>query len=459
MASPRKKVLIVDDKLESLWSCCDLLQERGYEIVTCTDSNAALRIFTDERPDVVLLDVMMPGKDGLELLQAIRAKDSQVCIVMLSAYGDAKTVVSAMKMGADNFAEKSLDPEKILIVIEKELKRKEMEAELVALRAEKRLGEVGIDQVIGESESMQQVKKRIVECAKSDSTVLLTGEPGVGKDLLAGVIHYESSRRDEPFQHLFCPGIPETLFQSELFGHERGSFTGAFRTRSGRIEAAGDGTVFLNEFVEIPSSVQASLLLVIETGTFTRVGGEGRVLTTKARFIGATNANLAKALAAGKLREDLLFRLKEEWIELPPLRQRDDDVVILARHFVRVWARRFNRPEIKLSDESLELLRQYNWPGNVRELRHMMRRVVMTSSEDVILSDILLSRRHSQDGSHLSSRAAGSLKARLRAAERDFIADALRHFNGNRRKTARYLQISYRGLLAKMKAYGLREMG
>ena len=458
MASTRRKVLVVDDQLESLWSCCDLLQERGYEIVTCSDPDQALGVFVDERPDVVLLDVKMPARDGLDLLRNIREKDSQVCIVMLSAYGDAKTVVSAMKMGADNFAEKGLDPEKILIVIEKELKRKEMEAELIALKAEKRLGKVGIDQVIGESEVMKRVKQRILECARSDSTVLLTGEPGVGKDLVAGVIHHESNRRDRPFEHLFCPGIPETLFQSELFGHERGSFTGAYRTRYGRIEAAGDGTVFLNEFVEIPPSVQASLLLVIETGTFTRVGGEGKVLTSRARFIGATNADISKALASGRLREDLLFRLREEWIELPPLRERGDDIILLARHFIKVWARRFNRPEVKLSDESIELLRTYDWPGNVRELRHVMRRVVMVGSEDAILSDVVLSRHHSQvRPSQVVTK--GSLRERLREAERDFIAQALRRFNGNRRKTARYLEISYRSLLAKMKAYGLRHEG
>ena len=454
-----KKVLVVDDRLDSLWKCADVFQDYGFRVVTCSRSDKALDIFAREEPDVVLLDIKMPGKNGFDVLKEIRRNDKHVCVIMLSAYGDAQTVVSAMKMGADNFAEKGSDPEKLLIVVEKELSRKAMAMELLSLKADMGIELASVDQIIGESEAIKKVRAQILEYANTDDPVLITGACGVGKDLAAGAIHYESGRRNRPFKHLLCPGIQETLFESELFGHERGSFTNAHRSTKGVIEAAGGGTVFLNEVADIPTSAQAKLLLVIETGVFMKIGGEGKMLKSDARFIAATNTDIQDALKTRRLREDLFFRLNQAWIDIPPLEERGDDVAILAEHFINTEARRRGRPTVKLSSTSIDMLLDYDWPGNVRELKGMMARVVSAGSEDVITGDALLGRhrRCRVNGSRTGSRLKDATAAEVDAVEDRMIADALRRFGGNRKKAARWLGISYRSLMSKMKKYGLRE--
>ncbi len=450
------KVLIVDDRLDSLLKCADLFTERGYDVTTCRRSTEALGTFTLVRPDVVLLDIKMPGKNGFELLKEIRARDRRVCVVMLSAYGDAETVVSAMKLGADNFAEKGLDPEKLLIVVEKELGRKQMEMELALLRGESGLGQVGIDHLIGESKPMRLVKQSILQYADTDLAVLLTGQSGTGKDLVAGVLHHESSRGSKTFQHLLCPGLAEGLFESEIFGHERGSFTGAHKRRKGIIEAAGSGTVFLNEFVDIPPDIQAKLLLVIDTGVYMRIGGEGKTMTTKARFIAATNKDVQGALRSGRLREDFYFRLNQAPIELPPLKERGQDILLLADHFIKVWSRKLGKPEIELSEASRDLLLHYHWPGNVRELETIMKRVVMTGSESVISGDTYLTRSDGDRSSGGPHRLKDITRSTTEAVEKEKISEALTMFGGNRKKAAEWLAISYRSLLGKMQKYDLR---
>jgi DNA-binding NtrC family response regulator len=400
----------------------------------------------------------MPGKNGLEILKEIKDKDKRVCVVMLSAYGDSETVVSAMKLGADNFAEKSSDPEKILIVVEKELRQKDMEMEIALLKAERGKGPVGVDQIIGTSEAIRRVKDNILEYADNDLAVLLTGESGVGKDLVAGAIHHESVRRDRPFQNLLCPGIPETLFEAELFGFERGSFTDAYKTRKGIIESAGAGTILLNEIVDIPTYVQAKLLLILATGIYMRVGGEGKTLKSNARFIAATNSDVREALKTKKLREDLFFRLNEASIEIPPLRERREDIPLLAKHFIKVESRKLARPEIEISARSMELLLDYDWPGNVRELETLMRAVVAGGGEDVIMGRAFLTKdMDAEKGSGGGSRLKDAVKRETESIEKRRIAQALQRFGGSRKRTADYLGISYRSLLLKMKRYRLRE--
>ena len=451
-----RKVMIVDDRLESLWKCADLFRERGYEIATCRQSDKALEVFDEFKPDVVLLDIKMPGKNGFEILKEIREKDRRVCVVMLSAYGDSETVVSAMKLGADNFAEKSSDPEKILIVVEKELKQKCMEMEIALLKAEHGKGPVGMDHIIGQSAAIRSVRESVLKYADNDLAVLLTGESGVGKDLVAGAIHHESARRDKPFQNLLCPSIPETLFEAELFGFERGSFTDAYKTRKGIIESAAGGTILLNEIVDIPTYVQAKLLLILATGVYMKVGGEGKTLKSNARFIAATNADVRNALRTKKLREDLFFRLNEASIEIPPLRQRREDIPLLARHFIRVESRKLARPEIELSEKSVDLLLDYDWPGNVRELETLMRAVVAGGGEDVIVGRAFSTKEMDVSGRG-GSRLKDAVRRETESIEKRRIGEALSRFGGSRKRAAEYLGISYRGLLLKMKRYSLRE--
>jgi DNA-binding NtrC family response regulator len=453
-----KKVLIVDDRLETLWKCVDLFRERGFEISTCRQPNKALEVFYEYRPDVVLLDIKMPGKGGFELLEEIREKDRRVCVVMLSAFGDSQTVVRAMKLGADNFAEKSTDPEKVLIVVEKELRQKEMEMEIALLKAEQGKGPLGVNHIIGQSESIRKVKENVLEYAGNDLPVLLTGESGVGKDLVAGAIHHESKRRGKPFQNLLCPGIPENLFESEIFGFERGAFTDAYKSKKGIIESAGAGTILLNEVVEIPTYVQAKLLLILQTGAYMRVGGEGKTLKSNARFIAATNADVRDALRTKRLREDLFFRLNAAPIEIPPLRERREDIELLAQHFIRVESRKLARAEVELSGKSMDFLVEYNWPGNVRELETLMKAVVAGGSEDVMMGRAFMTKEmaaEQQNGP--GSRLKDAIRKETESIEKMQIAQALHKFGGSRKQAAEYLGISYRSLLLKMKRYNLRD--
>jgi DNA-binding NtrC family response regulator len=453
-----KKVLIVDDRLDSLWECVDLFRGRDYEVTTCRQSEEALRVFDEYRPDIVLLDIKMPGKSGYEVLKEIRDKDRRVCVVMLSAMGDSETVVKAMKLGADNFAEKSTDPEKVLIVVEKELKQREMEMEIARLKAGQGEGPVGVDHIIGESEAIRKVKEDVLRYADNDLAVLLTGESGVGKDLVAGAIHHESCRSSEPFQNLLCPGIPESLFEAELFGAERGAFTDAYKARKGIIESAGAGTILLNEIVEIPSYIQAKLLLILQTGVYMRIGGEGKTLKSDARFIAATNADVRSAMRTKKLREDLFFRLNEAPIEIPPLRERREDIAHLAQHFIRVESSKLARSEIELSDKSMAFLTDYDWPGNVRELETLMKAVVAAGSEDVIMGRAFMARKvEAGEANGGPSRLKDAIRRETESLEKERIGQALLRFGGSRKRAAEYLGISYRSLLLKMKRYNLRD--
>jgi two-component system response regulator AtoC len=453
------KVLIVDDRLESLWESADYLKERGYSVSTCGESRKALEVFLKEKPDAVLLDVKMPGKNGFDLLKEIRTTNRRVCIIMLSAYGDAETVVKAVKLGADNFAEKGSDAEKLVITLEKELEKKRMQLELVTLKAEKAGEAGGIDRIIGQSEAIRQVKKSIRDYADVDEPVLVTGENGVGKDLVATALHYESKRHEKPFSRLFLPAVPPGLFESEIFGHERGSFTDASRRQTGIIQAAGKGTVFLDEIGDLPADVQTKLLLVLDTGVYMRIGGEGKTMKTEARFVSATNVNVMNAVRTRKMREDLFFRLNKVWIEVAPLRERPDDIPLLAEYFIKIRSDEMGRAPVELSDESMDLLLRYDWPGNVRQLKSIMERVVIEGDEDLIRRDAVLSRGTPCDddlGSD-SSRLKHTVKRETAKVETRLIANALTRFKGNRTKAAGWLGISYRSLLSKMKEYRLRQ--
>jgi DNA-binding NtrC family response regulator len=454
-----EKILIIDDRLDWLMRSTDLFREHGYEVTTCSQPGKAMETFSACKPDAVLLDIRMPGKNGFELLKELRQKDRRVCVVMLSAYGDAETVVEAMKLGADSFADKSSDPEKILIVVEKELRRKAMEMELANLKASRGLGPVTLADIVGESPEMKFVKEQIRDYAKDDLAVLITGENGVGKDLAAFALHYESDRREEPFQNLLCPGVAESLFESAVFGHERGAFTDAHRRKEGILEAAGAGTVLLNEFVEIPPYVQAKLLVVLEAGVFSRVGSEGRSRRSQARFVAATNQNIRHALSTGKLREDLYFRLNQHKISIPPLRDRGEDIVLLAEHFSNQEAERLGRSPVELSDKSKDVLLGYDWPGNVRQLRALMMNVVLAGSDEPIRGYAFLG---DGDGDfrrlHRSGKLGDIVRQEKEEIERRRIGEALRRFGGSRKKAARHLVMSYRALMYKMKKYGLREL-
>jgi two-component system response regulator AtoC len=457
MDRDRKKVLVVDDRLDWLLKCTDLLSEKGYDVATCGRPEMAIKVFSEYKPDAVLLDVKMPGRGGLEILKDIRSTDPWVVVIMLSGFGDTDTVVEAMKLEADHFVDKNSDLRKIPLVIEKELRSKGIEVENIRLKANPRSGVVLIRDIIGESPGMLQVKEQIRTHANSKDEVLLTGPTGVGKDFVAKAFHYESRRRNQPFVNLRCPELPPSLIESELFGHERGAFTDAYRSKEGVIEAAKKGTVLLNDFVDIPLYAQAKFLGVLELdGVYTPVGGEGKERRTSARFMAATNKDLNQALEERTLREDLLYRLKKVWVRIPPLKERGEDVILLAQHFIERECRKLNKPAFALSPRSKVILRGFDWPGNVRQLENLIG-VMVQSGQEEITEPPGFSPVPADAGNSGGIKLNQKLKQNRERQERAEIESALSRYGGNRKKTAEYLGMSYRSLLYKMARYGLRE--
>ena len=458
MGDDRRKVLIVDDRFEWLCKCADLLAEHDYEVHPCRHPNKAMTVFHEFKPDAVLLDVMMPGRNGLDILKDMKAKDPWVVVIMLSGYGTAETVVKAMKLKADNFIDKNSDLSNVPIVVGKELKIKSMEIENAQLRAQQGRGVVFLKDIVGECPAMQGLKDEVRTYADSNLTIMLTGPPGVGKDHVASALHYESNRRDDPFKNLNLPGLPETLIESALFGHEKGAYTGAHERKQGILESAKGGTVLLNEFVDLSPRLQSKLLGVVESNVFSRVGGEGTDLVTHVRFLAATNADVNEALVTKQLREDLLWRLKQKSIRVPPLKERGEDVLLLAEYLIAKKSRELGRSAFSLSERSEEMLMGYDWPGNVRELKHYIEVAIESGRREFLESPTFLS----DDAAGPGENGHGiTLKQKVKRVteqvEKTEIEQALRRSGGSRKKAAAHLGMSYRDLLYKMKKYALRE--
>jgi DNA-binding NtrC family response regulator len=455
------KVLMIDDDLTSIWGFTEALTRHGYEVSRCGDPRQAVDVFVREKPDVVLLDVKMSGRSGLEILKDIRERDGNVCVIMLSAFGDSSIVVDALKLRADNFAEKNLDPEKLVFMLEKELKTKHLEAQL---RGFKGGGDITslrlIGNIIGESEAMKAVKRQIREYAEYSAgdclAVLITGESGVGKNVVAEALHTLSDRRDKPFKHLNCSNLQSPLVESELFGYEKGAFTDAYRSKKGLIETARGGTVFLDEIGVLTTDIQAKLLLLTETGVYFRLGAEGASKQADAWFLTATNIDMPRAIQSGKFREDLYYRLNQAWIHVPPLRDRGDDVILLAEHFIRLEAERAHKPPIAMTPEYMEALLAYRWPGNVRQLQSVIRRYMRSDGKDQRLHSATFESAAPDREDRPTTESLPEALARTKEeTERRLISAALARFGGNRTKAAGALGISRRSLMYKIKQYGL----
>lgn len=454
-----RKALVVDDNVELLWSCAGVLKDRDFDVTACSRPEEAIDEFRKEKPDLVLLDIKMPEKDGFELLHEIRDLDSRVCIIMLSAYGDAETVVRALKEGADNFAEKPLDPGKLMLIVEKELTNRQLEMEVRTLRGMQDEGPATVKDIIGKSEAIEKIRKEIKMCADTADVVLITGRPGVGKNLVARALHGESSRRKEAFVHRHCGTFAPAIFESAVFGHLKGAFTDARYDKKGAVEAAENGTLFLDEIGTLSTDTQAKLLLVIEGGVYSKVGGEGSMERTNAKFIAATNEDIEVAVMEHRFREDLFHRLKEAWIEVPPLSERREDILPLVDHYMEIESRKYHVAPIELSSEARDLLYNHAWPDNVRGIRQVIGNVVRRGDEGVIKSGFARK--------PIAYRTFGvcyedctDLRAKVNKAveevEKNTIQVCLKRHSGNRRKVADHLGISYRSLLYKMKQYGLR---
>lgn len=380
-------ILIVDDEKNYLVVLSAFLSGEGYETVTADKAQRALEIVETTDLDLVLTDMKMPSMDGIELLRRIKEKNPELPVVMMTAYGTVEKAVEAMQLGAFNFVLKPFQNEALIQIIRKAVSTyrvlKENRRLVEALESRYRF-----DNIIGKSKSMLAVFDIIQKVADTKATVLITGESGSGKELIAKAIHFNSPRRNNPFVAVSCAALSETLLESELFGHERGAFTGAAAMRKGRFELADGGTLFLDEIGDVPASVQVKLLRVLEEMTFERVGGT-RTIAVDIRLIAATNKDLKSEVEEQRFREDLYFRLNVVHIVLPSLRERSEDIPLLAAHFVNKYAREANRGEVTISPEAMRFLCHHRWPGNVRELEHAIERAVLLSEGNEIGVDDL----------------------------------------------------------------------
>jgi two-component system response regulator AtoC len=380
--------MVVDDDSATCSFLRDFLTERGYSPVTVTNADEAVRLFEIDRPDAILLDVVMPGSsmDGLAALATFKKIDRDVPIIVMSGQGRTNTVVQAVKLGAADFANKPFEEAEFELLLSNALKQRQLSQQLASLRTQ--LKEEGkLSTLFRHSEKMKQVRDVIERVADTDVTVLLRGESGTGKELAARALHAESLRKDKPFLKVNCAALPTELLESELFGYEKGAFTGAIHHKPGKFEFANQGTIFLDEIGDIGFPLQAKLLQVLQDGEFSRLGGRGDV-HVDVRVIAATNRDLELAVAQGQFREDLYFRLNVVMIQLPPLRERREEIPVLVDHFLKKYSVQYNKPVASISPELQRQLEAYDWPGNVRQLENLMKRMVVLGMEAPIVREL-----------------------------------------------------------------------
>ena len=441
----KAKILVVDDEAIVRESLRDWLADAGYQVLTAENGPRALEVIEKEKPSIMIADLVMPGMDGIELMKRARAQQPGIEVVIITAYASIPTAITAMKEGAYDYIEKPFCPERAELLVKKLAEHQELVEENLSLR-QKLEDHYRFENIITKSAKMQRVIEVIKVVAKSNATILITGESGTGKELVARAIHSQSNRHNRPFIAVSCAALPESLLESELFGHEKGSFTGAYAQKKGKFEFADGGTLFLDEIGEMSANIQVHLLRVLEEKEFTRVGGN-EPIKVDVRVISATNKDLRKAIEKQEFREDLYYRLNVVNIELPPLRERKEDVPLLAQHFLSKFTSE-NRKEISgFSPEAIELLLDYDWPGNVRELENAMERAVILAKESLISVDDL-----PQENLSLGYSAAS--KKSIKEVEKEHILNVLRKTGDNYSEAARILGISRMTLYNKAKEYG-----
>ena len=382
----KNTILIVDDEKNTREGLGKALK-RDYDIFLAESAKAAAKILSENQVDIMLSDVKMPGEDGLTLLKAVKKRYPKVICILLTAYGNVETAVEAMKLGADDFLTKPVNLDHLDILLERSIHQRNLKSENEELRKQLN-SKFGLENIIGNSPAMEKVFDIITQAAPTQATVLIQGDSGTGKELVAAAIHKLSTRNNGPFVPVHCAALSSSLLESELFGHEKGAFTGAVSQHKGRFEMANGGTLFLDEISEIDHTVQVKLLRVLEERKFERVGGHETV-DVDIRIIAATNRNLKKYVDEGKFREDLYYRLDVVNIKLPSLKERESDIVMLSSHFITEFATRNNKNVVGITPEAIDILQSYNWPGNVRELRNTIEKmVVLSKTETLNVNDI-----------------------------------------------------------------------
>ncbi len=456
-------ILVVDDEHLIRWSLEEQLRKEGYAILQAATGAEALQRAQAENPDLTLLDVRLPDADGLEILERLRVGDPESLVIMITAHGGVESAVRAMKLGAHDYIIKPIDVEELKLTVRKALETRALRRDVARFQAELRHGS-GLADIVGDSRVIRDLKGLIHRIAQSDATtVLLEGESGTGKDLVARVIHFESARATAPFLTVNCVALPEHLLENELFGHEKGAFTDAKTLKKGLFEQADGGTVYLDEIGDMKPDLQAKLLRLIEEKTFRRIGGV-RDLQVDVRIIAATNRDLTRALEAGEFRKDLYYRLKVFPIYLAPLRERSEDILPLAMHFIARFNREMRREIRDIHPEAQAYVGRYPWPGNVRELRNVLERAMILANGDVLHVEHLPPEIWSGPAERPSvsvapPQAAGitlpSEGVSLEEVERDLVRQALEATEGNQVRAARLLGISRDALRNRMKKFGL----
>lgn len=449
------KILIVDDEESLRFFMGEVLKKEGYLFETASDGREAVEKLRSGEFKIVLMDIKMPRLNGLLAMEKMKELDPDLLVILMTAFGSKKVALETLQKGAYDYFTKPFDLDEMRIVIKRAVERCRLQEEVKSLHD--RLGE-NPPAMLGDSPSMRKVSDLVRKVADSDVTVLITGESGTGKELVARAIHKQSPRRDRPFLAVNCAGIPESLLEAELFGHEKGAFTGAHQQKMGKFELAHEGTLFLDEVGEMPMGMQAKILRVLQEREIERVGGV-KPITIDIRVIAATNKDLGAAVKADRFREDLYFRLNVVNIHLPPLRERLEDIPMLSRSFLKLYADKFNRREMKLGDQALAWLVRQRWPGNVRELENVIQRaVVLTEGNFLDLNDIRDAVQASIE-SAAEPMGAGHLRDHLERVssdiEKKLIEQALAEKDDRRGAAAKRLGISRKNLYNKMKKYGL----
>jgi len=437
-------VLVVEDDRSNLESLERILARENYRVLTAPDARTALDLMRKQRIPVVVTDLMMPGVSGMDLLRAIKTVSPEAEVVLMTAYGTVETAVEAMRAGAYDFVEKPLKRMQITKTVAKAIEKASLLAENRTLRQE--ISQLRRREIIGSSGPLRQVLEVAAQAAPSNATVLVLGETGTGKELLARFVHTRSARAQGPFIAVNCAAIPETILEAELFGYERGAFTGAMQRREGRFAQAKGGTLFLDEVGELSPSVQVKLLRVLQEGEFEPLGG--RTQRADVRVIAATNRDLQQEITAGRFREDLFFRLNVIAITLPPLRARPSDVPLIVEHFLGVFGTRNTKGPFTVSPAAMDRMSQYSWPGNVRELENTIERAVVLSKSTVL--DVADLPRQIAEHERASTEIVVSIGTPLEEIERRVIRETLRSTHGDKRLTAQLLGIATRTIYRKL---------
>jgi DNA-binding NtrC family response regulator len=451
-------ILIVEDKESMTQMLRDALESEGYKIISARDGMEGIRYLKESRIDLVLTDLKLPEKDGIEILKASKEENQLMPVIVMTAYGSVETAVTAMKEGAFDFITKPFDIDHLLMLIKRALETQRVLTENILLK-EEFASKLGLPRIIGKSEKITDVAQLVQKVAPTKTTVLLLGESGTGKELFARAIHNLSHRRNYPFVPINCAAIPKDLLESELFGHEKGSFTGADAKKLGKFELADGGTIFLDEVGDMELTPQSKLLRAIEESEIERVGGV-KTIKVDVRIIAASNKDLEKAVEDKSFREDLYYRLNVFPIKIPPLRERKEDIPLLVEYFINRYCLELKTSQKSISKNALDILMNYHWKGNVRELENTIERAIILCDGEIITPEhVVLTQRSVPDSVERPSPSERTLedvaKRALKIAETQRIVEALKQTKGNKSKAAELLRVSYKTLLTKIKEYSI----